>query len=92
MPRDATTPADPLVIVLQDMGAHGLDAEVYPLSYAIDCAADHATGDSPFEVVDMRYLEGDRIGEPVARWQEIVREEVQERDREAVRSARGIFW
>lgn len=90
MPRDTHT--ERLVIALFDTGAQGLVAEVTTLDAALDMAADFSTGDTHWQATDMRYLDGDRVGEPVQRWAEMVAEEVRERDREAIREARGIFW
>lgn len=90
MPRDTTT--ERLVVAMFDTGKQGLVAEVITLDHAIDMAADWSTGDTHWQATDMRYLDGDRIGEPVPRWAEMVAEEVQERDRETAREARGIFW
>lgn len=90
MPRDTHT--ERLVIAVFDTGAQGFVAEVTSLDAALSMAADFSTEGASWVATDMRYLDGDRIGEPVARWTEMVAEEVQERDRESIREARGISW
>lgn len=93
MPRDTTTPADPLVVRIIDMGAKGYSAEVDCLSAAIECAADFHTDDAYFETTAMRWLDGDSIGEPVPGWKDMVREALAERrecERDNAGYARGI--
>lgn len=77
------TATDPLVVILYDMGAHGLSAEVYSLSAAIDLGADVEQGDSPWPVTDARYIDGDRFGEPVRDFDKLVAEAVREREEDA---------
>lgn len=76
-------PTDPLVICLEDMGAHGINAEVYTLSQAIDLAADCEQGDYPWRITAIRYLDRDDFGQPVEDFEKLVAEELAERAEDA---------